>query len=81
MNSTSPELKISLSLSLLTLYGLGNIFGAGIGAGGIQRTAADTRGRVYRFSGISGLPVACPGHAIKKAAYHGTPPVLTSVIN
>ena len=30
MNSSSPELKRSLSLSLLTLYGLGNILGAGI---------------------------------------------------
>jgi amino acid transporter len=30
MNSTGPELKRSLSLSLLTLYGLGNILGAGI---------------------------------------------------
>ena len=30
MNSTNPELKRSLSLSLLTLYGLGNILGAGI---------------------------------------------------
>jgi amino acid permease len=30
MNSTSPELKRSLSLSLPTLYGLGNILGAGI---------------------------------------------------
>ncbi len=30
MNSTGPELKKSLSLSLLTLYGLGNILGAGI---------------------------------------------------
>jgi len=30
MNSTIPELKRSLSLSLLTLYGLGNILGAGI---------------------------------------------------
>ena len=30
MNSSSPELKRSISLSLLTLYGLGNILGAGI---------------------------------------------------
>jgi len=30
MNSSSPELKRSLSLSLLTLYGLGKILGAGI---------------------------------------------------
>ena len=30
MNSTNPELKRYLSLSLLTLYGLGNILGAGI---------------------------------------------------
>ena len=30
MNSSTPELKRSLSLSLLTLYGLGNILGAGI---------------------------------------------------
>ena len=30
MNSSSPELKRSLSLSLLILYGLGNILGAGI---------------------------------------------------
>ena len=30
MNSSSPELKRSLSLTLLTLYGLGNILGAGI---------------------------------------------------
>ena len=30
MNSTNPELKRSISLSLLTLYGLGNILGAGI---------------------------------------------------
>ena len=30
MNSSSPELKRSLSLSLLTLHGLGNILGAGI---------------------------------------------------
>lgn len=30
MNSSNPELKRSISLSLLTLYGLGNILGAGI---------------------------------------------------
>jgi amino acid transporter len=30
MNSTSPELERSLSLSLLTFYGLGSILGAGI---------------------------------------------------
>ena len=30
MNSSSPELKRNLSLSLLALYGLGNILGAGI---------------------------------------------------
>ena len=28
--ATSPELKRSLSLTLLSLYGLGNILGAGI---------------------------------------------------
>jgi len=30
MKSTNPELNRSLSLPLLTLYGLGNILGAGI---------------------------------------------------
>ena len=30
MNSSQPELKRSLSLPLLTLYGLGNILDAGI---------------------------------------------------
>ncbi|MCP4390204.1 MAG: amino acid permease, partial [Gammaproteobacteria bacterium] len=30
MNNATPELKRSLTLSLLTLYGLGNILGAGI---------------------------------------------------
>ncbi len=30
MNNAMPELKRSLTLSLLTLYGLGNILGAGI---------------------------------------------------